>query len=105
MAGDLRLDLFDAIAQVVDLDGVLGCGLVAEELGVGTRGGYYDGSGATRDMLQNHLTQLLCVTAMELPAALEANFVRDEKAKVLRSMSPITPNEVIFGQYSAGELE
>jgi glucose-6-phosphate 1-dehydrogenase len=78
---------------------------VAETVGAEGRGAFYDHVGAVRDMLQNHLTQLLCVTAMELPPALEANFVRDEKAKVLRSMSPITPDEVIFGQYSAGELD
>lgn len=77
---------------------------VAETVGAEGRGAFYDQVGAVRDMLQNHLTQLLCVTAMELPPALEAGFVRDEKAKVLRSMSPITHGEVIFGQYSAGEL-
>ncbi|UCC69754.1 MAG: glucose-6-phosphate dehydrogenase [Armatimonadota bacterium] len=78
---------------------------VAETAGAEGRGAFYDQVGAVRDMVQNHLTQLLCVTAMELPPALEANFVRDEKAKVLRSVSPIMPGEVVFGQYSDGDLD
>ncbi len=78
---------------------------VAEKVGAENRGAFYDRVGAVRDMLQNHLTQLLCVTAMELPPALEANFVRDEKAKVLRSITPITPEAVIFGQYADGTLD
>ncbi|MEM8485541.1 MAG: glucose-6-phosphate dehydrogenase, partial [Bacteroidota bacterium] len=72
---------------------------VAEELGVGTRAGYYDKSGALRDMVQNHLTQLLTITAMEAPAAFEADAIRDEKVKVLRSIKRIDPADVIFGQY------
>ncbi len=72
---------------------------VAEELGVGTRAGYYDKSGALRDMVQNHLTQLLTITAMEAPAAFEADSIRDEKVKVLRSIKRIEPSDVIFGQY------
>lgn len=72
---------------------------VAEELGVGTRAGYYDKSGALRDMVQNHLTQLLTITAMEAPAAFEADAIRDEKVKVLRSIKPIGAKDVIFGQY------
>jgi len=77
---------------------------VAEEMGVETRGEFYDQVGAVRDMLQNHLTQVLCVTAMELPPALEANFVRDEKAKVLRSIPPLTSEDVVFGQYGRGSV-
>ncbi len=72
---------------------------VAEELGVGSRAGYYDKSGALRDMLQNHLTQLLTITAMEAPAAFEADAIRDEKVKVLRSIKTISESDVIFGQY------
>ena len=72
---------------------------VAEELGVGTRAGYYDKSGALRDMLQNHLTQLLTLTAMEAPATFDADSIRDEKVKVLRSIKPIQPTDVVFGQY------
>ncbi|MEM6820833.1 MAG: glucose-6-phosphate dehydrogenase, partial [Verrucomicrobiota bacterium] len=63
---------------------------VAEQEGVGTRGGYYDGVGAMRDMVQNHLTQLLTITAMEPPASLNSEALRDEKVKVLKSIT--TPN-------------
>ena len=73
---------------------------VAEELGVGTRAGYYDRSGAMRDMVQNHLTQLLTLTAMEAPAQFDADSIRDEKVKVLRSISRINPSNVVFGQYA-----
>ena len=74
---------------------------VSEDLGVGTRAGYYDQSGALRDMVQNHLTQLLTLTAMEAPAAFEADAIRDEKVKVLRSIKKIRARDVIFGQYDA----
>ena len=81
---------------------------VAEELGVEGRGGYYDGSGALRDMAQNHLLQLLCLVAMEPPVDLDPNTIRDEKQKVLRALKPITPQTVqqdtIRGQYAAGVL-
>ena len=73
---------------------------VAEELGVGSRAGYYDRSGALRDMVQNHITQLFTLTAMEAPAAFEADAIRDEKVKVLRSTRPIRPGDVVFGQYA-----
>ena len=63
---------------------------VAETLGVGTRGRYYDGVGAMRDMVQNHLIQLLCLIAMEPPYAFTADALRDEKIKVLRSLRPLT---------------
>ena len=62
---------------------------VAEELGVGERAGYYDATGALRDMLQNHMMQLLTLVAMDPPPALEADALRDEKVKVLRSMRPL----------------
>jgi glucose-6-phosphate 1-dehydrogenase len=78
---------------------------VAEELGVEARAGYYERSGALRDMVQNHLTQLLTLTAMEAPVAFDADAIRDEKVKVLRAIEPIDPNDVVFGQYGAGEIE
>ncbi len=77
---------------------------VSESLGVEKRAGYYDKSGALRDMVQNHLTQLLTLTAMEVPAAFEANAIRDEKVKVLRSIAPIDQEHVIFGQYAEGHV-
>ena len=76
---------------------------VAEEVTVGRRGGYYDKAGVLRDMFQNHLLQLLMVTAMEAPVRYEADAVRDEKVKVLQAIRPMTPQEVaadtIRGQY------
>ncbi len=76
---------------------------VAETEGVGTRGGYYDGAGALRDMLQNHLLQLLTLTAMEPPASLDAESLRDEKVKVLRSIPSFRAGDlsrnVVRGQY------
>lgn len=77
---------------------------VAEELGVGTRASYYDRSGALRDMIQNHLTQLLTLVAMEVPPHIDADSVRYEKAKVLRSIAPLAKSDVIFGRYSGGEV-
>ena len=75
---------------------------VAESVGAGTRG-YYDQSGALRDMIQNHILQLLCLVAMEPPASDEANALRDEKLKVLRSLKPITGERLsknsVRGQY------
>jgi len=61
---------------------------VAESVGVGSRAGFYDGTGAMRDMVQNHLLQLLCIVAMEPPVSLDPDAVRDEKLKVLRSLRP-----------------
>ncbi len=75
---------------------------VAEEVGVGGRGAYYDKSGAMRDMVQNHLMQLLCLTAMEPPARFEPNAVRDEKLKVIRALDPVAPEHIVRGQYKAG---
>ena len=72
---------------------------VAESVGVGTRGGYYDRSGAMRDMVQNHLMQLLCLIAMEPPAKFDPDAVRDEKLKVIRALDPVAPKDVVRGQY------
>lgn len=77
---------------------------VYEELGVGTRAGYYDQSGGLRDMVQNHLTQLLTLIAMEVPPVIGADSVRYEKVKVLQSIAPILPSDVILGQYSKGKI-
>jgi glucose-6-phosphate 1-dehydrogenase len=63
---------------------------VAESKGIGSRAGYFDGTGTLRDMVQNHMMQLLSVVAMEPPAQLDANALRDEKVKVLRSIRPRT---------------
>ena len=82
---------------------------VAEEVSVGKRGGYYDSSGALRDMIQNHLLQLLCIVAMECPDEYEAEQIRDAKVKVLKSVRKYTSPEDVFknvirGQYTAGEI-
>jgi glucose-6-phosphate 1-dehydrogenase len=81
---------------------------VAESEGVGTRAGYYDSAGALRDMLQNHLMQLLTLIAMEPPAMLDADALRDEKVKVLRSIRPIAPAAVgahaFRAQYAPGRV-
>jgi glucose-6-phosphate 1-dehydrogenase len=81
---------------------------VSETLGVGSRGGYYDKSGAMRDMVQNHLFQLMALVAMEPPAALDAVSIRDEKVKVYKSARPISADHidsfVVRGQYGAGEF-
>ena len=74
---------------------------VAESIGVAGRGEYYDTSGAMRDMVQNHLMQLLCLTAMEPPAHFEPNAVRDEKLKVIRSLDPLKLSDTVRGQYRA----
>ncbi|KIT14791.1 glucose-6-phosphate dehydrogenase [Jannaschia aquimarina] len=75
---------------------------VAETVGVGGRGSYYDDSGAMRDMVQNHLMQLLCLIAMEPPAAFDPDRLRDEKLKVIRALDPVPPADVVRGQYKAG---
>jgi len=80
----------------------------AESLGVGTRGGYYDRSGALRDMVQNHLMHLLCLVAMEPPSSLTAAAIRDEKVKVLKALRTIPPlcaaSGVVRAQYTAGTI-
>lgn len=75
---------------------------VAETVGVGGRGAYYDKSGAMRDMVQNHMMQLLCLIAMEPPHHFEPDAVRDEKLKVIHALDPVRPGQVVRGQYSAG---
>ena len=78
---------------------------VAESLGIGTRATYYDNAGVVRDMLQNHLTQLLALVAMEAPHSFEAEAIRDEKVQLLKSVRAIDMDEVILGQYGPGESE
>ncbi|MEO8531845.1 MAG: glucose-6-phosphate dehydrogenase, partial [Deltaproteobacteria bacterium] len=73
---------------------------VAETVGVGTRGDYYDKYGAMRDMVQNHLMQLFCLIAMEPPARFEPDAVRDEKLKVIRALEPVEPHDIVRGQYA-----
>ena len=79
---------------------------VAESIGVEDRGGYYEQAGALRDMLQNHMLQLLTMVAMEPPVTFEAEAVRDEKLKVLRAIRPLSPagftTQVVRGQYGEG---
>ncbi|MCF7855217.1 MAG: glucose-6-phosphate dehydrogenase [Candidatus Pacebacteria bacterium] len=81
----------------------------AETIGVGLRAGYYDTSGALRDMFQNHMLQLLALVGMEPPSSFEANHVRDEKRKLLQCIRPFCPQDVeqhvVRGQYLAGEVE
>lgn len=74
---------------------------VAETVGVGGRGEYYDKSGAMRDMVQNHLMQLFCLIAMEPPAKFDPDAVRDEKLKVIRALDPVEPHHIVRGQYDA----
>ncbi|MDX1689935.1 MAG: glucose-6-phosphate dehydrogenase [Acidimicrobiia bacterium] len=78
---------------------------VAESVDVGTRGGYYDEAGVVRDMIQNHLTQVLSLIAMEAPTTVDADDVRDEKVKVLKSVRAIDPDRVVFGQYTSGRTD
>jgi glucose-6-phosphate 1-dehydrogenase len=82
---------------------------LAESIGVGTRGDFYDRTGALRDMIQNHALQLLTMIAMEPPPTSDADAIRDEKLKVLRSLRPFTPElvarDVVRGQYKAGTVD
>ncbi|MBC7796818.1 MAG: glucose-6-phosphate dehydrogenase [Pyrinomonadaceae bacterium] len=82
---------------------------VAERLGVEGRGGYYETAGALRDMIPNHIFQLITLTAMEPPVSFDADAVRDEQAKILHAIQPFTPEEVlqnaVRGQYSSGEID
>jgi glucose-6-phosphate 1-dehydrogenase len=82
---------------------------IAEDIGVESRGEFYDKTGALCDMLQNHLLQLLCIVAMEPPFSLDADTIRDEKLKVLKSLKILTDedvqNNVIRGQYKAGAID
>jgi glucose-6-phosphate 1-dehydrogenase len=81
---------------------------VAEELGVGGRIDFYNDTGALRDMVQNHMLQLVCLVAMEAPSSLDHDAVRDEKLKVLRALNPITQDNIkahtVRGQYTAGAI-
>ena len=81
---------------------------VAEQVGVETRAAFYDGVGALRDMVQNHMLQLLCITAMEPPVSNEPDAIRDEKLRVLHSLRPFTEQDVatkvVRGQYKAGAI-
>ena len=74
---------------------------VGETVSVDGRGAYYDNSGAMRDMVQNHIMQLLCLTAMEPPSKYGADSVRDEKLKVIRALEPVSAGDVVRGQYSS----
>ena len=82
---------------------------VAEKLGVELRGGYYDSAGALRDMIPNHILQLLTLTAMEPPVSFEADSVRDEQAKILQAIHTFSPEDVMHssvrGQYAEGEID
>ena len=81
---------------------------VGEKLGVGGRGGYYEEAGALRDMVQNHMLQVLSLAAMEPPVSLEQEAIRDEKVKLLKSIRPLAPEDVarqvVRGQYFAGQI-
>lgn len=81
---------------------------VVENIGVEARGGYFDNAGILRDMVQNHLLQLLCLVAMEPPSHVDPHWVRDEKVKVLRALRPMTKKNIlklsVRGQYASGEI-
>ena len=78
---------------------------VAEKIGIEDRGGYYDGAGVVRDMIQNHLAQLMTLVAMEVPPAFTADAIRREKIKVLESVSSMNIEGVVLGQYTAGQVD
>ena len=78
---------------------------VAETVGLESRVAYYDDSGALRDMVQNHMLQLLALVCMEPPTSFDATAVRDEKVKVLRSLRPVGQGETVTGQYRAGAID
>ncbi|HTJ92930.1 MAG TPA: glucose-6-phosphate dehydrogenase [Pararobbsia sp.] len=77
----------------------------AETIGVGSRGNFYETTGALRDMVPNHLFQMLTMTGMEAPKTLEANAVRDEKTRLVKAISPVRVEDVVRGQYTAGEID
>ncbi len=77
---------------------------VAEDLGIEQRAGYYEQAGALRDMVQNHLTQLVTLMAMEVPSSFHPEAIRDEKVKVLDSIVPISASDAVFGQYKEGTI-
>ncbi len=78
---------------------------VAESLGIGSRSAYYDTAGVVRDMLQNHLTQLLALVAMEAPHSFEAEAIRDAKVQLLNAVRHVDLDELTLGQYGPGEIE
>ncbi len=78
---------------------------VAEEVGIESRAGYYEQAGALRDMVQNHLTQLLTLVAMEIPGSFDADSIRNEKVKVLHAIAPIGRGDLAFSQYAAGRID
>ena len=78
---------------------------VAEHLGTEGRAGYYDNAGVIRDMVQNHITQLISLISMEAPNAFEADEIRSQKVDVLESISPIKAEDVVYGQYEAGSID
>jgi len=82
---------------------------VAEKVGIEGRWGYFDKAGQLRDMVQNHLLQLLCLIAMDPPSNLSADSIRDEKVKVLKALKPVTPDQMdtnmVRGQYTAGNID
>ena len=78
---------------------------VSETVGLEGRAGFYDDTGALRDMVQNHMLQLLALTAMEPPASLDATAIRDEKVKVLRALRPVAEGDVVTGKYTEGAVK
>jgi glucose-6-phosphate 1-dehydrogenase len=78
---------------------------VAESDGIGQRGSFYEEVGALRDIVQNHLLQILSVLTMEPPASFDAESIRDEKAKLLRAVTPLEPQNVVRGQYAPGSID
>ncbi|MDB9996677.1 hypothetical protein OAE49_06630, partial [Gammaproteobacteria bacterium] len=82
---------------------------VAETLGLEKRGSYYDHTGAIKDMLQNHLLQILCLVAMEPPTSINSESIRDEKLKVLRSLRDLDAKSIaehcVIGQYKDGAID
>ncbi len=78
---------------------------VSEDLGIGTRAGFYEKIGVVRDMIQNHLFQIMCITAIEPPVNYNANSLRSETLQVLEAVCPIAKNDVVFGQYDSGKID
>ena len=77
----------------------------AETIGVGSRANFYETTGALRDMVPNHLFQMLTMTGMEAPKTLDANAVRDEKTRLVKAIAPVSVEDVVRGQYTAGEID
>ncbi len=78
---------------------------VAEDLGIAGRAAYYERAGVVRDMVQNHLTQLLALVAMEPPNVFDADRIRDEKVKVITAVAPVEEDDVVYGRYEAGQRD